>query len=138
MNNKNTPHTVTRNPVKYAVKIDTLIQMDDGQTIGSDNFNLRVINKSQPSQSEIIKAKIQFLKYIGYRNSLKYIHKKIGKSTYYQSLGIEKPYSTFSKFKIYAETAVNYNDETKSFKPFLNDKFKELCRKNSISPFNIF
>lgn len=144
MNNSNfsqtdkLPHTATRNPIKQVVAIDELITMADGQQIGSDQFNLKIINKMRPTEQEIIEAKTDYLKFVGYRNALKYIHNKVGKETHYQSLGIEKPYSKFSKFKIYAETAVNYNDETKSFKPFFNEKFKDLCRENSIAPFNLF
>ena len=132
------PHTARRNPIKYAVKIDNVEPMADGQQIGSDQFNMKLINKARPNEQEIIEAKTEYLKFIGYRNSLKQIHSVVGENTYYQSLGIEKPYSNFSKFKIYAETAVNYNDETKSLKPFFNEKFKDLCRENSIAPFNLF
>jgi len=132
------PHTATRNPVKQAVAIDVWTTMADGQQIGSDHFNLKLINKARPNEREIIEAKTEYLKFVGYRNSLKHIHSVVGEETYYQTLGIEKPYSNFSKFKIYAETAVNYNDEIKSFKPFFNEKFKYLCRENNIAPFNLF
>jgi len=132
------PHTATREPIKQAVAIDVWITMTDGQQIGSDHFNLKLINKVRPTEQEIIEAKTAYLKFVGYRNALKYIHSKVGEETYYQSLGIEKPYSNISKFKMYAETVVNYNDETKSFKPFFNEKFKALCRENSIVPFNLF
>ena len=138
MSNTSLSHTATREPIKQAVAIDVWITMADGQQIGSDHFNLKLINKVRPTEQEIIEAKTEYLKFVGYRNSLKHIHSKVGEETYYQSLGIEKPYSNISKFKIYAETAVNYNDETKSFKPFFNEKFKELCRENSIAPFNLF
>jgi len=138
MSNTSLPHTATRNPIKQAVAIDVWTTMADGQQIGSDQFELRLIHKARPTEQEIIEAKTEYLKFVGYRNSLKHIHSVVGEETYYQSLGIEKPYSNFSKFKIYAETAVNYNDETKSFKPFFNEKFKELCRENSIAPFNLF
>jgi len=138
MSNTSLPHTATREPIKQAVAIDVWITMADGQQIGSDHFNLKLINKLRPTEQEIIEAKTEYLKFVGYRNSLKYIHSKVGEETYYQSLGIEKPYSNISKFNMYAETAVNYNDETKSFKPFFNEKFKHLCRENSIAPFNLF
>ena len=138
MSNTSLPHTATRNPVKQAVAIDVWTTMEDGQQIGSDQFELRLIHKSRPTEQEIIEAKTEYLKFVGYRNSLKHIHSVVGEETHYQSLGIEKPYSNFSKFKIYAETAVNYNNETKSFKPFFNEKFKALCRENSIAPFNLF
>lgn len=138
MSNTSLPHTATRNPIKQAVAIDVWSTMADGQQISSDQFELKLINKVRPTEHEIIEAKTEYLKFVGYRNSLKYIHSKIGEETHYQSLGIEKPYSNFSKFKIYAHTAVNYNDETKSFKPFFNEKFKALCRENSIAPFNLF
>ena len=138
MSNTSLPHTATRNPVKQAVAIDVWTTMADGQQIGSDQFNLKLINKARPNEREIIEAKTEYLKFVGYRNSLKHIHSVVGEETYYQSLGIEKPYSNFSKFKMYAETAVNYNDETTSFKPFFNEKFKYLCRENSIAPFNLF
>jgi len=132
------PHTATREPIKQAVAIDVWTTMADGQQIGSDHFNLKLIYKPRPTEQEIIKSKTEYLKFVGYRNALKYIHNKVGEETYYQTLGIEKPYSNISKFKIYAHTAVNYNDETKSFKPFFNEKFSELCRENSIAPFNLF
>lgn len=138
MSNTSLPHTATREPIKQAVAIDVWITMADGQQIGSDQFELRLIHKARPTEQEIIEAKTEYLKFVGYRNSLKHIHNKIGEETYYQSLGIEKPYSNISKFKIYAETAVNYNDETKSFKPYFNEKFKDICRENSIAPFNLF
>ena len=138
MSNTLLPHTATRNPIKHAVKIDNVEPMADGQLISSDQFELRLIHKARPTEQEIIEAKTEYLKFVGYRNALKYIHNKVGEETYYQSLGIEKPYSNFSKFKIYAHAAVNYNDETKSFKPFFNEKFKALCRENSIAPFNLF
>ena len=138
MSNNSLPHTATREPIKQAVAIDVWITMADGQQIGSDQFELRLIHKARPTEQEIIEAKTEYLKFVGYRNSLKHIHNKIGEETYYQSLGIEKPYSNISKFKIYAETAVNYNDETKSFKPYFNEKFKDICRENSIAPFNLF
>ena len=138
MSNRSLPHTATRNPVKQAIAIDVWTTMADGQQIGSDQFELRLIHKARPTEQEIIEAKTEYLKFVGYRNSLKQIHSVVGEETYYQSLGIEKPYSNFSKFKIYAQTAVNYNDETKSFKPFFNEKFKALCRENSIAPFNLF
>jgi len=138
MNNTSLPHTARRNPIKHAVKIDNVEYMADGQQIGSDQFELKLINKVRPTEQEIIEAKTEYLKFVGYKNSLKHIHSVVGENTHYQSLGIEKPYSNFSKFKIYAHTAVNYNDETKSFKPFFNEKFSELCRENSIAPFNLF
>jgi len=138
MSNTSLPHTATRNPIKQAVAIDVWTTMADGQQIGSDQFELRLIHKARPNEQEIIEAKTEYLKFVGYKNSLKQIHSVVGEETYYQSLGIEKPYSNFSKFKIYAETAVNYNNETKSFKPFFNEKFKALCRENSIAPFNLF
>ena len=138
MSNTSLPHTATRNPVKQAVAIDVWTTMADGQQISSDQFELRLIHKARPTEQEIIEAKTEYLKFVGYRNSLKHIHSVVGEETYYQSLGIEKPYSNFSKFKIYAETVVNYNNETKSFKPLFNEKFKALCRENSIAPFNLF
>ena len=133
------PHTATPNPIKHAIKIDTLTRMADGQEIGSDQFELRLIlGTHNPTQEQIIKGKSEFLKFVGYRESLKHIHDVIGEETYYQSLGIEKPYRNFTNFKIYVETAINYNEVTKAMKPYFNEKFKGICRENGIVPFKLF
>ena len=132
-------HTATRNPIKQAVKIDTLTRMADGQEIGSDQFELKLIlGTHNPTQEQIIKGKSEFLKFVGYRESLKHIHDVIGEETYYQSLGIEKPYRNFKNFKIYIDVAINYNEETKAMKPYFNEKFKGLCQSNGIVPFKLF
>ena len=74
MSNTSLSHTATRNPVKQAVAIDVWTTMEDGQQISSDQFELRLIHKARPTEQEIIEAKTEYLKFVGYKNSLKQIN----------------------------------------------------------------